>query len=50
MNIQKEDHLSRSIKSVQAHLQCQIQRKEVENDELKVKIQVNIFLLVFQFI
>ncbi|KFR03733.1 Outer dense fiber protein 2-like, partial [Opisthocomus hoazin] len=39
VNIQKEDHLSRSIKSVQAHLQCQIQRKEVENDELKVKIQ-----------
>ncbi|XP_074893671.1 protein BCAP [Buteo buteo] len=39
VNVQKEDHLSRSVKAVQAHLQCQIQRKEVENDELKVKIQ-----------
>ncbi|KGL93080.1 Outer dense fiber protein 2-like, partial [Charadrius vociferus] len=39
VNIQKEDHLSRSVKAVQAHLQCQIQRKEMENDELKVKIQ-----------
>uniref|UniRef100_A0A663DWQ5 Outer dense fiber of sperm tails 2 like n=1 Tax=Aquila chrysaetos chrysaetos TaxID=223781 RepID=A0A663DWQ5_AQUCH len=39
INVQKEDHLSRSVKAVQAHLQCQIQRKEVENDELKVKIQ-----------
>ncbi|XP_040467198.1 protein BCAP [Falco naumanni] len=39
LNVQKEDHLSKSIKAVQAHLQCQIQRKEVENDELKVKIQ-----------
>ncbi|KAM9239288.1 LOW QUALITY PROTEIN: protein BCAP [Leptosomus discolor] len=39
VNVQKEDHLSRSVKAVQAHLQCQIQRKEVENTELKVKIQ-----------
>ncbi|KAM6199620.1 protein BCAP isoform 1-T1 [Sarcoramphus papa] len=39
VNVQKEDHLSRSVKAVQAHLQCQIQRKEVENGELKVKIQ-----------
>ncbi|CAN0281685.1 unnamed protein product [Bubo scandiacus] len=39
VNVQKEDHLSRSVKAVQAHLQCQIQRKEVENEELKVKIQ-----------
>ncbi|XP_074453890.1 protein BCAP isoform X2 [Larus michahellis] len=39
VNIQKEGHLSRSVKAVQAHLQYQIQRKEVENDELKVKIQ-----------
>ncbi|KFU96408.1 Outer dense fiber protein 2-like, partial [Chaetura pelagica] len=39
VNLQKEDHRSRSVKAVQAHLQCQIQRKEVENDELKVKIQ-----------
>ncbi|KAM6124172.1 LOW QUALITY PROTEIN: protein BCAP [Pterocles gutturalis] len=39
VNVRKEDHLSRSVKSVEAHLQCQIQRKEVENDELKVKIQ-----------
>ncbi|KAK4820064.1 hypothetical protein QYF61_019006, partial [Mycteria americana] len=39
VNVRKEDHLSRSVKAVQAHLQCQIQRKEVENDELKVKIQ-----------
>ncbi|KAM6128634.1 LOW QUALITY PROTEIN: protein BCAP [Phoenicopterus ruber ruber] len=39
VNVQKEDHLSRSVKAVQAHLQCQIQRKEAENYELKVKIQ-----------
>ncbi|XP_051481513.1 protein BCAP isoform X2 [Apus apus] len=39
VNLQKEDYRSRSVKAVQAHLQCQIQRKEVENDELKVKIQ-----------
>lgn len=49
-NVQKEDNLSRSVKAVQAHLQCQIQRKEVENNELKMKIQVSMFLLVFQFI
>ncbi|KFV57055.1 Outer dense fiber protein 2-like, partial [Gavia stellata] len=39
VNVRKENHLSRSVKAVQAHLQCQIQRKEVENYELKVKIQ-----------
>ncbi|XP_066049210.1 protein BCAP isoform X2 [Chamaea fasciata] len=39
INIQKGDHLSRSVKEVQAHLQCQIERKEAENYELKVKIQ-----------
>ncbi|XP_039235249.1 protein BCAP [Pipra filicauda] len=39
INTQKGNHLSRSVKEVQAHLQCQIQRKEAENDELKVKIQ-----------
>ncbi|KAM6327580.1 protein BCAP [Podargus strigoides] len=39
VSVQKEDHLSRSVKAVQAHLQCQIQRKEVKNEELKVKIQ-----------
>ncbi|XP_023787910.1 outer dense fiber protein 2-like isoform X2 [Cyanistes caeruleus] len=39
INTQKVDHLSRSVKEVQAYLQCQIERKEAENDELKVKIQ-----------
>ncbi|XP_053807026.1 protein BCAP isoform X6 [Vidua chalybeata] len=39
IKIQKGDHLSRSVKEVQAHLQSQIERKEAENDELKVKIQ-----------
>ncbi|KFO87940.1 Outer dense fiber protein 2-like, partial [Buceros rhinoceros silvestris] len=39
VNAQKEDHLARSANAVLAHLRCQIQRKEVENDELKVKIQ-----------
>nr|XP_009671497.1 PREDICTED: outer dense fiber protein 2-like isoform X5 [Struthio camelus australis] len=39
VNVVKADHLSRSVKAVQTHLQCQIQKKEVENDELKVKIQ-----------
>ncbi|KAM9379136.1 LOW QUALITY PROTEIN: protein BCAP [Phaethornis superciliosus] len=39
VNLQKEDHLSRSVKAIQSHLQCQIQRKEVENYELKQKIQ-----------
>ncbi|XP_017661133.1 PREDICTED: outer dense fiber protein 2-like isoform X1 [Lepidothrix coronata] len=39
INTQKGNHLSRSVKEVQAHLQCQIQRKEAENGELKVKIQ-----------
>ncbi|XP_071666570.1 protein BCAP isoform X4 [Patagioenas fasciata] len=38
-NVQKEDNLSRSVKAVQAHLQCQIQIKEVENNKLKMKIQ-----------
>ncbi|XP_074007997.1 protein BCAP [Numenius arquata] len=40
VNVQKEGHLSRSVKAVQAHLQCQIERKEVENYKLKVKIQI----------
>ncbi|XP_074954158.1 protein BCAP [Phalacrocorax aristotelis] len=39
VNVRKEDHLSRSVKAVQAHLHCQIQRKEVENNQLKMKIQ-----------
>ncbi|XP_068055986.1 protein BCAP isoform X2 [Anomalospiza imberbis] len=39
IKVQKGDHLSRSVKEVQAHLQCQIERKEAENYELKVKIQ-----------
>ncbi|XP_015492326.1 protein BCAP isoform X2 [Parus major] len=39
INTQKVDHLSRSVKEVQAYLQCQIERKEAENDELKLKIQ-----------
>ncbi|XP_032552890.1 protein BCAP [Chiroxiphia lanceolata] len=39
INTQQGNHLSRSVKEVQAHLQCQIQRKEAENDELKVKMQ-----------
>ncbi|KAI1236702.1 Outer dense fiber protein 2-like, partial [Lamprotornis superbus] len=39
INVQKGDNLSRSVQEVQAHLQCQIKRKEEENDELKVKIQ-----------
>ncbi|KFO98630.1 Outer dense fiber protein 2-like, partial [Calypte anna] len=39
VNLEKEDHLSRSVEAVQAHLQCQIQRKEEENYELKRKIQ-----------
>ncbi|XP_061318188.1 protein BCAP [Pezoporus flaviventris] len=38
-NVQKGDHLSRSAKTIQLHLQHQIQRKEAENDELKEKIQ-----------
>ncbi|XP_065531651.1 protein BCAP isoform X1 [Lathamus discolor] len=38
-NVQKGDHLSRSAKTIQLHLQRQIQRKEEENDELKEKIQ-----------
>ncbi|XP_030352190.1 protein BCAP isoform X2 [Strigops habroptila] len=38
-NVQKGDHLSRSAKTIQVHLRRQIQRKEAENDELKVKIQ-----------
>ncbi|KAL2301530.1 hypothetical protein Nmel_010918, partial [Mimus melanotis] len=39
INVQKGDHLSRSVQEVQEHLKCQIKRKEAENDELKVKIQ-----------
>ncbi|XP_010007904.1 PREDICTED: outer dense fiber protein 2-like, partial [Nestor notabilis] len=38
-NVQKGEHLSRSAKTIQVHLRRQIQRKEAENDELKVKIQ-----------
>ncbi|NXC47358.1 ODF2L protein, partial [Penelope pileata] len=34
-----EDQLSRSVNTVEAHLQYQIQRKEAENYELKLKIQ-----------
>ncbi|XP_054240220.1 protein BCAP [Indicator indicator] len=40
VNVQKEDQLSRSLRAIQAHLQSQIQRKEVENDRLKAKIQI----------
>ncbi|XP_050568308.1 protein BCAP [Cygnus atratus] len=39
INVLKEDHISRSASTVEAHLQCQIQRKGVENEELKLKIQ-----------
>ncbi|KFP70882.1 Outer dense fiber protein 2-like, partial [Acanthisitta chloris] len=39
INVQKGDYVSSSVKAVQAHLQRQIQRKEAENNELKVKIQ-----------
>ncbi|XP_077641557.1 protein BCAP [Lonchura striata] len=39
IKVQKGDYLSRSVKEVQAHLQRQIERKEAENYELKVKIQ-----------
>ncbi|XP_041339311.1 protein BCAP [Pyrgilauda ruficollis] len=39
IKIRKGDRLSRSVKEVQAHLQRQIERKEAENYELKVKIQ-----------
>ncbi|XP_067997294.1 protein BCAP isoform X2 [Melanerpes formicivorus] len=39
VNIQKEDQSSRSLKAIQAHLQSQIKRKEVENNKLKAKIQ-----------
>nr|XP_030134962.3 protein BCAP isoform X3 [Taeniopygia guttata] len=39
IKVQKGDYLSRSVKEVQAHLQHQIERKEAENYELKVKIQ-----------
>ncbi|XP_074858866.1 protein BCAP [Carettochelys insculpta] len=35
----KADHLSKSVAAVQAHLQCQIQKKEAESDHLKAKIQ-----------
>ncbi|XP_059710154.1 protein BCAP isoform X9 [Haemorhous mexicanus] len=39
IKVQKWDHLSKSVKEVQAHLQRQIKRKEAENHELKVKMQ-----------
>nr|XP_012957677.3 protein BCAP isoform X2 [Anas platyrhynchos] len=39
INVLKEDRMSRSASTVEAHLQCQIQRKGVENEELKLKIQ-----------
>ncbi|XP_054371785.1 protein BCAP [Molothrus ater] len=39
IKIQRRDHLSKSVKEVQAHLQRQIERKEAENYELKVKMQ-----------
>ncbi|XP_030429710.1 protein BCAP isoform X2 [Gopherus evgoodei] len=39
VNVLKADHLSKSVEAVQAHLQCQIQKKEAENDQLKAKIQ-----------
>uniref|UniRef100_A0A8C3CQI4 Outer dense fiber of sperm tails 2 like n=1 Tax=Cairina moschata TaxID=8855 RepID=A0A8C3CQI4_CAIMO len=39
INVLKEDCMSRSASTVEAHLQCQIQRKGVENEELKLKIQ-----------
>uniref|UniRef100_A0A8C8RCY4 Outer dense fiber of sperm tails 2 like n=1 Tax=Pelusios castaneus TaxID=367368 RepID=A0A8C8RCY4_9SAUR len=35
----KADHLSKSVEAVHAHLQCQIQKKEAENYQLKAKIQ-----------
>ncbi|KAM9129927.1 protein BCAP isoform 2-T2 [Pangshura tecta] len=38
-NALKADHLSKSVEAVQAHLQCQIHKKEAENDHLKSKIQ-----------
>uniref|UniRef100_A0A8C3LED8 Outer dense fiber of sperm tails 2 like n=1 Tax=Chrysolophus pictus TaxID=9089 RepID=A0A8C3LED8_CHRPC len=34
-----KDYLSRPVNAIEAHLQYQIQRKEVENDELKLKTQ-----------
>ncbi|XP_019357102.1 PREDICTED: outer dense fiber protein 2-like isoform X1 [Gavialis gangeticus] len=38
-NAQKADHLSKSVEAVQGHLQYQIKRKEMENDQLQTKIQ-----------
>ncbi|XP_075792519.1 protein BCAP isoform X5 [Pelodiscus sinensis] len=38
-NALKADHLSKSVGAVHSHLQCQIQKKEAENDQLKAKIQ-----------
>ncbi|XP_043376956.1 protein BCAP isoform X6 [Chelonia mydas] len=38
-NALKADHLSKSVEAVQTHLQCQIQKKEAENDQLKAKLQ-----------
>lgn len=42
----KENSLSRPVNTIEAHLRYQIQRKEVENDELKLKTQVNMSLYV----
>ncbi|XP_075792520.1 protein BCAP isoform X6 [Pelodiscus sinensis] len=39
-NALKADHLSKSVGAVHSHLQCQIQKKEAENDQLKAKIQI----------
>ncbi|XP_067394633.1 protein BCAP isoform X3 [Emydura macquarii macquarii] len=38
-NALKADHLSKSVEAVHAHLQCQIQKKEAENCQLKAKTQ-----------
>ncbi|OXB63289.1 hypothetical protein ASZ78_013739, partial [Callipepla squamata] len=39
VHVLKEDYPSRSVNMVEAHLEYQIQRKEMENDELKLKTQ-----------
>ncbi|XP_021261049.1 outer dense fiber protein 2-like isoform X2 [Numida meleagris] len=39
VKVLKEDYLSGSVNTVEAHLHHQIQRKEVENNELKLKTQ-----------
>ncbi|XP_059584004.1 protein BCAP isoform X2 [Alligator mississippiensis] len=38
-NALKADHLAKSVEAVQGHLQYQIKRKEMENDQLQTKIQ-----------